>query len=60
MNVPLMIIGLLKILLGIGFILLSVHLLTEWILRNAEDPYEWEKRMKEIFCDKQNLGDKAQ
>ena len=50
-NVPLVIIGLLKIVLGLAIILLSLSWYTDWVLRNTENPYEWEKRMKKIFCD---------
>lgn len=56
MNVPLLIVGLLKIAVGGALILLSLSWYTDWALRNAEDPYEWEKRMKKIFCDQDSEG----
>jgi len=43
--------GIIKIIVGMGLMVLSVWWYTEWALKNTQDPYEWEKEMKGIFCD---------
>jgi len=43
--------GIIKIIVGMGLMVLSVWWYTEWALKNTQDPYEWEKEMKAIFCD---------